>query len=67
MKCSIWYDLNWNFEITNAYIQHSPSVCKNIEIKWEEFEFLLNCEIETRNRIIQQILDNLPKNEKCKY
>jgi hypothetical protein len=57
MKCSIGYDDHWKLEMTSAYIQHNPSLCKNIEVKTELFEYLLNCEIEIRNKLIQNILN----------
>lgn len=58
MKCSIWYDEQWELEMTPAYVQHNPTLCKSTEVKSETFEYCLNCSLEERRKIIQNILNN---------
>ncbi len=57
MKVSIWKDNNDNLEMYPCFVQSNKTILEKVEVKSETYEYLLNCEIEIRNKLIQDILN----------
>ena len=57
MKCKI-IDVNWNFEVQNCIRNTNYKIVRILEMDSDLFETLINCSIDKRLIIINNILEN---------
>lgn len=57
MKTSIWIDEKWHLEAYNYLaVRTEEPIATNVDMPWELFRHLLNCNITERVEIIKWIL-----------